>query len=175
MNETDTEALDSEALAIIQRESETGANDWMEVAASRVVDHLLPGRAPGNLGTDRVVLTYCGDGSVEAVFFPKGPRSRARAVGRLGTEHEERAKDLHAHISQLPANRGPSGPELMRSAMSQAPEINCGHCGYEGGAVRNPGNTDWECKECGKPRSQPPMPGSGSTPIIPEPGYENES
>ncbi len=93
--------------------------DWMTAAAKRIVDHLFPAQLPSDLGADRIVLAYCGDGSVEAVFFPKGPRAEARRVGGLDEEYEELAKTLHAHVEQLPKAGGPSALESLRQAFRQ--------------------------------------------------------
>ncbi len=56
--------------------------------------------------------------------------------------------------------------------MNEAPEITCSHCGYEGQAVRDAAEKGWECKKCGEPWASPTL---DLPPLIPDPGYRNES
>ena len=59
--------------------------------------------------------------------------------------------------------------------MQEAPEIKYKYCGYQGEAVLSPVGKGWQCKKCDEPRSPPSMPGSGSTPVIRDSGYREES
>ncbi len=118
MNPTDFDPLVRDVRRILERIHEAHADQWMAVAAKLFVEYMLV--APrGDLGAERIVLDYCTDGSVETIFFPKGPRVNARRVGSLDDTNSELAKTLHAHVSELEDTGRPAGLDRLKQVLSQ--------------------------------------------------------
>ncbi len=122
MNQADFDPLVRDVRKILERIQEEHADKWMAVAAKLFVEYMLV--APrGDLGAERIVLDYCADGSVEAIFFPKGPRVNARRVGSLDDTNSELATRLHAHVSELEDTGRPAGLDRIKQALAQGPPI----------------------------------------------------